>query len=264
RVQAVVGELQGEKVEIIPFNEDPAAFVVNALAPAEVAKVVMDEVAGRMEVVVPDDQLSLAIGRRGQNVRLASQLSGWYIDILTEAEESDRRQEEFRTRSTGFIEALNIDDVIAHLLVAEGYVLPEEIAESTVEELAAIQGFDEDIATELQNRAVDYVERETTRINDALDNLKVADDLRAFEYISLAMLLTLAENNILTLDDLADLDNEELVSLLSEHGLSDDAEAGDIIMAARAHWFDDEGDQATDATDTEAEAGDTSADASDS
>ena len=264
RVQAVVGELQGEKVEIIPFNEDPAAFVVNALAPAEVAKVVMDEVAGRMEVVVPDDQLSLAIGRRGQNVRLASQLSGWYIDILTEAEESDRRQEEFRTRSTGFIEALNIDDVIAHLLVAEGFVLPEEIAESTIEELANIQGFDEDIATELQNRAVDYVERETTRINDALDNLKVADDLRAFEYISLAMLLTLAENNILTLDDLADLDNEELVSLLSEHGLSDDAEAGDIIMAARAHWFDDEDNQATDATDTEAEAGDISADASDS
>ena len=151
--------------------------------------------------------------------------------------------------------------MIAHLLVAEGFVLPEEIAESTIEELANIQGFDEDIATELQNRAVDYVERETTRINEALDNLKVADDLRAFEYISLAMLLSLAENKILTLDDLADLDNEELVSLLGEHGLSDDAEAGDIIMAARAHWFDDEDDQATD---TEAKADDTSADASDS
>ena len=263
RVQAVVGELQGEKVEIIPYNDDPAAFVVNALAPAEVAKVVMDEVAGRMEVVVPDDQLSLAIGRRGQNVRLASQLSGWYIDILTEAEESERRQEEFRTRSTGFIEALNIDDVIAHLLVAEGFVLPEEIAESTIEELANIQGFDEDIATELQNRAVDYVERETTRINEALDKLKVADDLRAFEYISLAMLLSLAENNILTLDDLADLDNEELVNLLGEHGLSDDAEAGDIIMAARAHWFDDEDDQAPDASDTDADAPDTEAPDSD-
>ena len=240
RVQAVVGELQGEKVEIIPYIEDPAAFVVNALAPAEVAKVVMDEVASRMEVVVPDDQLSLAIGRRGQNVRLASQLSGWYIDVLTEAEESERRQEEFKTRSTRFIDALNIDDVIAHLLVAEGFVFPEEIAESTLEELAAIQGFDEDIAGELQNRAIEFVERESDRINAALDEMKVADDLRAFEYISLAMLLTLAENEIRTLDDLAGLDNEELVEFLGQHGLSDDGEAGDIIMAARAHWFTDE------------------------
>ena len=200
----------------------------------------MDEVAGRMEVVVPDDQLSLAIGRRGQNVRLASQLSGWYIDILTEAEESERRQEEFRTRSTRFIEALNIDDVIAHLLVAEGFVLPEEIAETPVEELANIQGFDEDIAAELQNRAVEYVEQEAQRINKALDDMKVSDDLRSFEYISLGMLLTLAEANVRSLDDLADLDNEELIEILSEHELTDDAEAGDIIMAARAHWFDDE------------------------
>jgi len=242
RVQAVVGELQGEKVEIIPYSEDTATFVVNALAPAEVAKVVMDEVAGRMEVVVPDDQLSLAIGRRGQNVRLASQLSGWYIDVLTEAEESERRQEEFITRSTRFMDALNIDDVIAHLLVAEGFVFPEEIAESSLDELAAIQGFDEDVAAELQNRANDYVERESKRINDALDSLNVADDLRAFEYISLAMMLKLAENDIRTLDDLAGLDNEELVELLAEHGLSDDTEAGDIIMAARAHWFADDTD----------------------
>ena len=252
RVQAVVGELQGEKVEIIPYIEDPAAFVVNALAPAEVAKVVMDEVAGRMEVVVPDDQLSLAIGRRGQNVRLASQLSGWYIDVLTEAEESERRQEEFKTRSTRFIDALNIDDVIAHLLVAEGFVFPEEIAESTLEELAAIQGFDEDIAGELQNRAIEFVERESDRINAALDEMKVADDLRAFEYISLAMLLTLAENEIRTLDDLAGLDNEELVELLGQHGLSDDGEAGDIIMAARAHWFTDETADSTDTDDASA------------
>ena len=145
RVQAIVGELQGEKIEIVPFDEDPVAFVVNALAPAEVAKVVMDEIAGRMEVVVPDDQLSLAIGRRGQNVRLASQLTGWYIDILTEAEESERRQEEFKKRSTTFMEALNIDDVIAHLLVAEGFAQVEDIAETPVEELARIQGFDEGV-----------------------------------------------------------------------------------------------------------------------
>ncbi len=130
--------------------------------------------------------------------------------------------------------------MIAHLLVAEGFVFPEEVAESTLEELASIQGFDEDVATELQNRAVDYVEREAKRINAALDEMKVADDLRAFEYISLAMMLTLAENDIRTLDDLAGLDNEELVELLGDHGLSDDAEAGDIIMAARAHWFADE------------------------
>ena len=200
----------------------------------------MDEVASRMEVVVPDDQLSLAIGRRGQNVRLASQLSGWYIDILTEAEESERRQEEFRTRSTRFIEALNIDDVIAHLLVAEGFVLPEEIAETPIEELSTIQGFDESIAEELRTRAFEFVERESQRINDALDALKVADDLRNFEYISLGMMLKLAENGVVTLDDLADLDSDELVALLSEHGLEDDTEAGDIIMAARAHWFDDE------------------------
>ena len=254
RVQAVVGELQGEKVEIIPYIEDPASFVVNALAPAEVAKVVMDEVSSRMEVVVPDDQLSLAIGRRGQNVRLASQLSGWYIDILTEAEESERRQEEFRTRSARFIEALNIDDVIAHLLVAEGFVLPEEIAETPIEELATIQGFDEGIAEELQTRAVEFVEREAQRINEALDSLKVADDLRNFEYISLGMMLKLAENEVLSLDDLADLDSDELVALLSEHGLEDDTEAGDIIMAARAHWFDDEpeADEASDAAEGDA------------
>jgi N utilization substance protein A len=212
----------------------------------------MDEVTGRMEVVVPEDQLSLAIGRRGQNVRLASQLSGWYIDILTEAEESERRQEEFRTRSSRFIEALNIDDVIAHLLVAEGFVLPEEIAETPINELATIQGFDESIAEELQARAVEFVEREAQRINEALDSLKVSDDLRGFEYISLGMMLKLAENGILTLDDLADLDNEELVDLLSEHGLEDDTEAGDIIMAARAHWFADEEAEAEPAADSDA------------
>ena len=137
--------------------------------------------------------------------------------------------------------------MIAHLLVAEGFVLPEEIAETPIEELASIQGFDEGIAEELQSRAVEYVEREAQRINDALDSLKVADDLRNFEYISLGMMLKLAENGVLSLDDLADLDNEELVEMLSEHGLEDDTEAGDIIMAARAHWFvdEDQGDAAS-------------------
>ena len=240
RVQAVVGELQGEKIEIIPFSEDPVGFVVNALAPAEVAKVLMDEVANKMDVVVPDDQLSLAIGRRGQNVRLASQLTGWYIDILTEAEESEKRQEEIKTRSDRFIEALNIDDVIAHLLVAEGFVMVEDIVVTDIEELAEIQGFDSDIATEIRNRAVEFVDVENKRIESELARLKVTDDLRQFEYLSLPMMLKLAENEVVSLDDLAELDSEELMGLIGELGLDDEAEAGNIIMAARAHWFDDE------------------------
>ena len=251
RVQAVVTELQGEKIEIIPFSDDPVTFIVNALAPAEVSKVVMDEVAGRVEVVVPDDQLSLAIGRRGQNVRLASQLTGWYIDILTEAEESERRTEEFKTRSTRFIEALNIDDVIAHLLVAEGFISVEDIAEAPLEELAAIQGFDSDIAAELQNRAVQFVQEETDRILGELEKRDVKEDLKEAEYLSLAMILKLAENEVLCLDDLAELDSAELVELLSEFGIEDEASAGEIIMAARAHWFEDE--PAEDAQDTPAE-----------
>ena len=189
---------------------------------------------------MPDDQLSLAIGRRGQNVRLASQLTGWYIDILSEAEESERRQEEFKTRSTRFIEALNIDDVIAHLLVAEGFVSVDDIALTPASDLALIQGFDEDIATELQNRATEFVEVETSRITTALVELKVKDDLKEVDYLSLGMILTLAENEILCLDDLAELDSEELVGLLGEHGIDDETVAGDIIMAARAHWFADE------------------------
>ena len=240
RVQAVVNELQGEKIEIIPWSEDTVAFAVNALAPAVVAKVVMDEEAGRMEVVVPDDQLSLAIGRRGQNVRLASQLTGWYIDILTEAQESERRQEETRIRSTRFMESLDIDDVIAHLLIAEGFVMVEDIAETPVEELMTIQGFDEDIAAELSRRAIDFVERETVRISEALDALKITDDLKNFEHLSPAMILALAEKDIKTLDDLADLDSEELVEYLTDLGLTSEETAGEIIMAARAHWFDDE------------------------
>ena len=240
RVQAVVGELQGEKIEIIPFVEDPVGFVVNALAPAEVAKVLMDEVANRMEVVVPDDQLSLAIGRRGQNVRLASQLTGWYIDILTEAEESEKRQEEIKSRSSRFIEALNIDDVIAHLLVAEGFVMLEDIVVAEIEELADIQGFDIDIATEIHNRAVEFVDAENKRIESELVRLNVSNDLRQFEYLSLPMMLKLAENEILKLDDLAELDSEELMNLIGELGLDDEVEAGNIIMAARAHWFEDD------------------------
>jgi N utilization substance protein A len=236
RVQAVVNELHGEKIEIIPWSEDIVTFAINALAPAEVAKVVVHQDEGRLEVIVPNDQLSLAIGRRGQNVRLASQLTGWYIDILSQSDEYERFQE----RSERFMEQLDIDDVIASLLVAEGFVGTEDIAESEVEELIGIQGFDEGIATELRNRAIDFVNRETNRINDEMGQFTVADDLMAFAMLNPAMILTLAKNSILTLDDLADLDTEELVGFLSEHGITSEEKAGEIIMEARKHWFDDE------------------------
>jgi N utilization substance protein A len=248
RVQAVVGELQGEKIDIIPWSSDPATFVVNGLAPAEVSKVVMDEEQRRIEVVVPDDQLSLAIGRRGQNVRLASQLTGWDIDILTEAEESERRTEEFRTRSQMFIDALDIDDVIAHLLVTEGFGSLEEVAFVPVEELAEIEGFDVDVAGELQERARQALERRDHEYEERYRALAVADDLIAVEGLTPGMLVTLGENGVKTLDDFAGLAGDELVELLaaSDKGgakLELD-EANAMIMAARAHWFEEEAEAA--------------------
>src|SRR6202163_4161454 len=211
RVQAVVAELQGEKIDIIPWSQDPATFVVNALAPAEVAKVVMDEEQRRIEVVVPDEQLSLAIGRRGQNVRLASQLTGWDIDILTEAEESERRTEEFRTRSQLFIDALDIDEVIAHLLVTEGFGSLEEVAFVPVEDLAEIEGFDVDVATELQDRARQALERRDSEYQERYRALGVSDELASLEGLTPGMLVTLGENGIKTLDDFAGLGRDELV-----------------------------------------------------
>src|SRR5437016_2304197 len=214
RVQAVVGELQGEKIDIVPWSPDPATFVVNALAPAEVAKVVMDEEQRRVEVVVPDDQLSLAIGRRGQNVRLASQLSGWDIDILTEAEESERRTEELRSRSQMFIDALDIDEVIAHLLVTEGFTSLEEVAYVPLEDLADIEGFDADVAAELQERARVSLERRDREYEERRRELGVSDELAAFEKLTPGMLVALGEKGIKSLDDFADLAGDELVELL--------------------------------------------------
>src|SRR5213080_2184159 len=193
RVQAVVGELQGEKIDIIPWSRDPATFVVNALAPAEVAKVVMDEEQRRVEVVVPDDQLSLAIGRRGQNVRLGSQLTGWDIDILTEAEESERRTEEFRSRSQMFIDALDIDEVIAHLLVTEGFTSLEEVAYVSLEDLADIEGFDADVAEELQERARNSLERRDREYEERRRELGVSDDLAVLDGLTPGMLVALGE-----------------------------------------------------------------------
>jgi transcription termination/antitermination protein NusA len=246
RVQAVVGELQGEKIDIIPWSQDPATFVVNGLAPAEVSKVVMDEEQRRIEVVVPDDQLSLAIGRRGQNVRLASQLTGWDIDILTEAEESERRTEEFRTRSQLFIDALDIDEVIAHLLVTEGFGSLEEVAFVPVDELAGIEGFDTDIASELQERARQALERRDSEYEERYKSLGVSDELIALEGLTPGMLVTLGENGIKTLDDFADLAGDELLEMLSASDKGgaklEIEEANALIMKARAHWF--EGDDA--------------------
>ncbi|MEO0411103.1 MAG: transcription termination factor NusA [Pseudomonadota bacterium] len=243
RVQAVVSELHGEKIDIINWSEDPANFIVNALAPAEVAKVVLDEDNDRIEVVVPDDQLSLAIGRRGQNVRLASQLSGWTIDIMTEAQESDRRQEEFVARSQMFVAELDVDETLAQLLVAEGFNSLEEVAYVELDELLAVEGFDDDLAQELQTRANEALERQAQAADDERKELGVEDGLAEIELLTPQMLVVLGKKKILTLDDLGDLATDELVDkrdgVLSAFDLSEE-EGNAIIMAARAHWFEDE------------------------
>ena len=253
RVQAVVSELQGEKIDIIQWSPDDATFVVNALAPAEVTKVVLDEDARRIEVVVPDDQLSLAIGRRGQNVRLASQLTGWDIDILTEDEESDRRIEEFRSRSQAFIDALDVEDVIAHLLVAEGFSSVEEVAYVPSDELAEIEGFDGDLATELRGRALNFLAERDRKLTEQFKALGVSDELAEVAGLTPALLVTLGEQGIKTLDDLADLASDELLELLPESALTEEG-ADAVIMAARAHWFDDDEDAAESAAGPDAEA----------
>jgi len=239
RVQAVVAELQGEKIDIIQWSPDPATFVVNALAPAEVTKVVLDEEANRIEVVVPDDQLSLAIGRRGQNVRLASQLTGWDIDILTEDEESQRRNEEFRLRSQTFIDALNVDDVIAHLLVTEGFTTIEDLAFVPSDELAEIEGLDTDLAEELRSRALNFVTIRDEEFSRRRLELGVSDEVAAIDGLTPAVLVVLGENGVKTLDDLADLASGELLELAPAGTLTAER-AEEIIMAARSHWFADE------------------------
>ncbi|WAP70544.1 transcription termination factor NusA [Jiella pelagia] len=203
RVQAVVGELQGEKIDIIPWSPDAAAFLVNALQPAEVAKVVLDEDAERIEVVVPDDQLSLAIGRRGQNVRLASQLTGWDIDILTEEEESSRRQKEFQERSETFMGALDVDEMVGQLLASEGFSTVEEVAYVDVDEVASIEGFDEDTAQEIQARAREYLERREAEFDARRKELGVSDDLKDIDGLTTEMLVALGEEDIKSLEDFA-------------------------------------------------------------
>jgi N utilization substance protein A len=247
RVQAVVQELQGERIDIIPWSGDHATFIVNALAPAEVTKVVLDEDTHRVEVVVPDEQLSLAIGRRGQNVRLASQLTGWQIDILTEQEESERRQKEFAERTALFMEALDVDETVAQLLASEGFANVEDVAFVALNDLADVEGFDEETATELQNRAVEYIEARNKELDDKRRELGVTDDVAEVEGIAPAMLVALGEADVKTLEDLAGCATDDLLGYyevtkdkervrvtgaLESFNLTP-ADANKIIMAAR-------------------------------
>jgi N utilization substance protein A len=264
--------MQGEKIDIIPWSEDTATFIVNALQPATVSRVVLDEDEARIEVVVPDDQLSLAIGRRGQNVRLASQLTESQIDIMTEEEASEKRQREFAQRSKMFEEELDVDETLSQLLVAEGFAELEEVAYVELSELASIEGFDDDLAEELQNRAQEALDRQEEAHRAERRALGVEDALAELPHLNEQMLVVLGKAGIKTLDDLADLATDELIAkkreaprrrqsdaaklagpplrrppqrtedkggVLGEFGLSEE-QGNEIIMAARAHWFEDE------------------------
>ncbi len=239
RVQAVVTELQGEKIDIVPYSEDKAQYIVSALAPAEVTKVVLDEENNRIEAVVPQEQFSLAIGRRGQNVKLASQLLGCDIDVLTEEQEQERRSNENKVRSQRFMEALDVDEMIAHLLIAEGFSTVDEVAMVSLSELAEIEGFDEDVAAELQKRAKDFVAKRNEEFAKKSKNLGIDEQLKTIEGLDQDMILTLADKGVKTLDDLADLAADELMEMLGENVLSE-VEANRIIMKAREHWFTEE------------------------
>jgi N utilization substance protein A len=272
RVQAVVQEMHGEKIDIIPWSDDLATFVVNALQPASVSRVVLDEEEERIEVVVPDDQLSLAIGRRGQNVRLASQLTGSAIDIMTEDESNEKRQAEFMQRSDMFQGELDVDETLSQLLVAEGFGELEEVAYVDPVEIAAIEGLDDEIASELQNRAVEALEKREEAARQQRRELGVEDALAEMPYLTEQMLVTLGEGGIKTLDDLADLATDELIEkkrteqrrrdqsaptrpqpkggVLGAYGFTEE-QGNEIIMAARAHWFEDEDEPAAAAESTE-------------
>ena len=239
RVQAVVTELQGEKIDIVPYSEDKAQFIVAALAPAEVTKVVLDEENNRIEVVVPQEQFSVAIGRRGQNVKLASQLIGSDIDVLTEEQEQERRSNENKVRSQRFMEALDVDEMIAHLLIAEGFATIDEVALVPLQELAEIEGFDEDVAKELQSRAKAFVEKRNKEFEEKSKSLGIDEAIQNIEGLDRDMILTMADKGVKTIDDLADLAADELIEILGENTISVN-EANKIIMAARQHWFDDE------------------------
>ncbi len=253
RVQAVVNELQGERIDIIPYTEDMGTFIVNALQPANVTKVVIDEANGKIEVVVPEEQLSLAIGRRGQNVRLASQLSGWALDILTEEQESERRQQEFKERSELFMAGLDVDEMVAQLLVSEGFETMEEVGYVALEDLTSIEGFDDETAEELQARAREYLERIATEQNDKRVSLGVEDEVLDIEGVTLPMAVRFGEHEIKTVEDVAGLVPDDLNGYseykngerIHEEGMIEDfklteEEATRLIMMARvaAGWIE--------------------------
>ena len=246
RVQAVVNELQGEKIDILSWTDDIASFVVKALQPAEVQKVVLYEGEQRLEVVVPEEQLSLAIGRRGQNVRLASSLCGWDIDILTEDQESERRQKEFQERTNLFMEALDVDELLSQLLVTEGFTDINELAFVDLKEISNIAGFDEDTAEEIQARAADFLNKENKELEERCNVLGIADDLLEVEDLSLKMIVALGENDVKTLEDFAYCSSDDLLGWdeivegekKREEGILESfdisiSQANDLIMSAR-------------------------------
>ena len=237
RIQNIVNELAGEKIDVIEWTENVAKLAVDALSPAKVVKVIVDEEARKIDAIVEDDQLSLAIGRHGQNVRLASQLLGWGIDVMSEDQSSEKRQKDIKERTDKFISALDIDDVIAHLLVVEGFSTVEEIALVPMEELTSIEGFDAEVATELQNRAKAYVEKEKAQFATDSEKLGIDNSLKSFEGLTPDMILTLGEKGVKTLDDLADLASDELVEMLGSNVINE-KDAEKIIMSARSHWFE--------------------------
>ncbi len=236
RVQAIVQELQGEKIDVVQWSADPATFIVNALAPNKVLKIVIDEESRNVEIVLSEEELSLAIGRRGQNIKLVSQLTGWHIDMMTEAQESEHRMNETKERVDLFMKALDVDDMMAHLLVQEGFSKVEDIAYVPLEELAGIEGFDEALAEELQNRAKAHLIMKQDTMEKKVKELHVSSDLESFEGLTLEMLVKLGENGVKTLDDLADLAGDELVEIVGADMLNEE-EANAIIMKAREHWF---------------------------
>lgn len=268
RVQAVVNELQGEKIDIIPWSHDAATFIVNALAPAEVVKVVLDEDLERIEVVVPDDQLSLAIGRRGQNVRLASQLTGWEIDILTEQQESEQRQKEFAERTEKFMNALDVDEFIAQLLASEGFTSVNEVAFVDPSEISSIEGFDEDTAEEIQTRAREHIEQREAELQKRCEELGIKDDLREVEGLSIEMLVALGENEVRNVEELAECATDDLIGwterkdgeVTKYEGFLDGFnlrkfQAEEMIMQARvkAGWISEEDLKAGEPEEEEAE-----------
>ena len=232
RIQPVINECHGEKIDVILYSEDPAVFIVNAMQPAKVAKIIVDEDTRTAAVVVTEDQQSLAIGRRGQNVRLASQLTGWNIDVMNEAEEQERRAKEFKEKTELFITGLDVDEMIAHLLITEGFRTIEEIAFVDSAELESIEGFNSELAAELQKRAKDYLNKVEQDYLDEGHKLGMADDLLTFTFIKRPTIMKLGAAGVKSLDDLADLASDELVEILGEDNMSNRL-AGRIIMKAR-------------------------------